>query len=208
MSQADVSRMNDLLGLVLGWPQPPDRVPLRLLGLSEKPASQDAIRAAFRAEVKLVHPDLSALPTLLAQTPEVQELVWARDVLLRKVPPAVTHSGNSAWNTASRHVPPVCFECGGKRLDGTGKPYRVFEKYARWRRRKLWVGLCLACAADARNAAKREHHRQIREMIRGCRGTGCQSCGASFTPERIDTRYCSPACRQKAYRKRRAAKSA
>jgi len=30
----------------------------------------------------------------------------------------------------------------------------------------------------------------------------CMSCGTSFTPARRDTRYCSHACRQKAYRQR------
>src|SRR5690606_4489879 len=31
----------------------------------------------------------------------------------------------------------------------------------------------------------------------------CQTCGERFTPPRSDGRYCSPACRQKAYRRRR-----
>jgi hypothetical protein len=30
----------------------------------------------------------------------------------------------------------------------------------------------------------------------------CETCGGTFTPPRADARYCSPACRQKAYRQR------
>jgi hypothetical protein len=32
----------------------------------------------------------------------------------------------------------------------------------------------------------------------------CETCGAEFTPSRNDARYCSSACRQKAYRSRNA----
>jgi len=32
----------------------------------------------------------------------------------------------------------------------------------------------------------------------------CETCGAEFTPNRNDARYCSSACRQKAYRARNA----
>ncbi len=30
----------------------------------------------------------------------------------------------------------------------------------------------------------------------------CEACGEEFQPKRFDARYCSPACRQKAYRER------
>jgi predicted nucleic acid-binding Zn ribbon protein len=33
-------------------------------------------------------------------------------------------------------------------------------------------------------------------------GRPCEVCGDPFTPPRSDGRYCSPACRQKAYRRR------
>lgn len=32
----------------------------------------------------------------------------------------------------------------------------------------------------------------------------CEGCGESFTPARSDAKYCSPACKQKAYRARMA----
>ena len=42
--------------------------------------------------------------------------------------------------------------------------------------------------------------RQEREEARA--DTECLACGALFTPKRIGARYCSNACRQKAYRER------
>jgi len=43
------------------YPEPPDIVPLRILGLAERPASQEAVRSAFRARLSLVPRTL--LPT-------------------------------------------------------------------------------------------------------------------------------------------------
>src|SRR5262245_52352585 len=93
----------DMLGGLFGasgsWAEPPDIVPLRILGLDARPPSQDEVRSAFRARLLLVHPDVAAyaaVPELqqaadaaAAERPEVAEVVWARDVLLRKVPAPV-----------------------------------------------------------------------------------------------------------------------
>ena len=49
------------------------------------------------------------------------------------------------------------------------------------------------CSEIARNIRRRK-----------ARATVCEECGAGFTPSRSDGRYCSPAHRQKAYRKRKA----
>ncbi len=39
-------------------------------------------------------------------------------------------------------------------------------------------------------------------------GNPCETCGEAITTGRADSRYCSPACRQKAYRERQAAQAA
>ncbi len=40
------------------------------------------------------------------------------------------------------------------------------------------------------------------DMVRGrCTRCLCQSCGADFTSTRRDAKFCSNACRQKAYRR-------
>lgn len=49
-------------------------------------------------------------------------------------------------------------------------------------------------AQAARRSAERHQARADRE---------CVGCGSTFTPARSDARYCSPACRQRAYRRRK-----
>jgi hypothetical protein len=48
------------------------------------------------------------------------------------------------------------------------------------------------------------YHRPRRRAVRH-EPRACDVCGETFTPRRADARYCSPACRQRAYRKRRKA---
>jgi hypothetical protein len=77
------------------YEEPPDSLVLRILGLKEKPTTQDEIKRAFRKRVRETHPDLQGHNPMdwsiavgwgrAQQTAEFQEVVWARDVLLRKV---------------------------------------------------------------------------------------------------------------------------
>lgn len=53
-----------------------------------------------------------------------------------------------------------------------------------------------ACVASARNERRDRTHDRVPRP--------CDTCGDTFTPPRSDGRYCSAACRQKAYRARRA----
>jgi len=175
------------------WAEPPDIVPLRILRLAAMPASHAEVKAAFRALLPLVHPDVAAYtaaPWLQAAAdaqaqarPEVAELVWARDVLLRKIPPPVTANGGSLAPTVTRHG----FErdrckggCGHTDLHGLWDP----------------GGYCPRCAADRANGRRRDLRLEARADRR------CKGCGELFTPPRSDGRYCSPACRQRAYRNR------
>lgn len=188
-----------------GWAEPPDAVPLRILGLAEKPATHDAIKSAFRASVMQVHPDLAiytdpglkrAAEAVAEQTPEVQELVWARNVLLRKVPAPVTGNGLAHEGFISRYEPKLCKECNGERRRSNGEPYDLYAVNS-YREHVRWRGYCIACASDAENARRRDERRTRRT------GRCCVGCGETFTPPRADGRYCSSACRQKAYRQRK-----
>jgi hypothetical protein len=150
------------------------------------------------------HPDLATYtdPTVRAAAeavvqgePDVQELVWARDVLLRMIPQPVTagnppHAGDYQ---PSREKP--CGRCNGERRDRDGNPYP--KLYSSYGQRKRWVGYCTACARDAELARQRARRRARRTDLT------CEHCGTVFTPPRSDGRYCSPACRQKAYRRRK-----
>jgi len=53
-----------------------------------------------------------------------------------------------------------------------------------------------ACCSDrCLRAVKKAGRHRVRAFT-------CDTCGATFPPARTDSRYCSPACRQKAYRQR------
>jgi len=68
-----------------------------------------------------------------------------------------------------------------------------------WRHGYASYGSQTHCSRTCELATRRERRYHVPE-----RRTECGSCGAMFTPPRSDGRYCSPACRQSAYRKRKA----
>lgn len=190
----------DILGETFGlgtYPEPPDSVVLRILGLEAKPMTQEAVKSAFRTRLKQIHPDvavyentplLHAAGAVASQRPEVQELAWARDVLLRKVPPpSVTGAGSPPDHVRhpSRWQPSPCAKCGGPRVNEKG---RITGP-----QRGRFEGWCLNCAREGANADRRQRRRVTRL---------CAMCPQWFTPPRSDALYCSPACRQKAYRQR------
>lgn len=63
-------------------------------------------------------------------------------------------------------------------------------------KRSRYIGYCYPCKADAEDERQRELRREARA------NRPCETCGTLFTPPRADGRYCSGACRQKAYRRR------
>jgi uncharacterized OB-fold protein len=61
-----------------------------------------------------------------------------------------------------------------------------------------FAGLCHDCADDAELQRRRDRRRQAR-ADRTCER---KQCGVIFTPGRADGKFCSNACRQRAYRER------
>ncbi len=184
------------------YPEPPDTVPLRFLGLDRlpEPKHRDRIKSAFRKRLAVVHPDVgayAAVPELQEATdklaagrPEVAELVWARDVLLRKVPKPVTDSNVSRGEGVTRNAGPSrCKRCDQPWIGSDNHQVR----YGRW------AGYCWRCVPRMESERQRDLRRQARA------DRECETCSATFTPERADGRYCSAACRQKAYRRRQIA---
>jgi len=206
----DTDQIAGMFGMFGGWPEPPDSVPLHILGLDEKPAGQAAIRSAFRARVLHFHPDVIAYTdpgltlaaeALAAGTPQVQELVWARDVLLRKTPPPVTGGISSSEQPRQpSHRRRVCKVCDSTRLRHDGRPWDVLN--SAFGRRLRWIGYCPPCAGDAENTRTRQRRAAARA------NRICQSCDKPFTPPRSDAQYCGHACRQRAYRSRAGAPDA
>lgn len=69
--------------------EPPDSVPLRILGIQEMPADEKALRAAFCCRVLKLHPDLNPLDEgswRNVRGDEWEEVQWARSVLQKKLP--------------------------------------------------------------------------------------------------------------------------
>jgi hypothetical protein len=186
------------------YAEPPDSVPLRILKIRSGSAgavTRDKVRSAFRARVFEAHPDLRSVYTdpglraaaevVASEAPDVQELVWARDVLLRMIPEPVTGGRANGIRISTRHEIATCKVCA--------EPHTRKRPVLYGRNR--WAGYCYPCARDAENERHRELRRRARTDLR------CDPCGEPFTPPRADGRYCSAACRQKAYRARKAATS-
>jgi hypothetical protein len=149
------------------FPEPPDSVALRTLGLTAKPASQDAVKAAFRKRLMEVHPDLATYtdPTIralwermLGSELTVQELVWARDVLYKKIPPVPQPGAETIVASKpqteeerrearrredeSKRTGLLCWKCGHE-FEAT----ETRHLYMDWNRVRL---ACLTCAPERR----------------------------------------------------------
>ena len=182
--------------------KPPETLALRLLGLAALPTTEEEVRSAFKERLRAVHPDTADDPEA-TETANVSELVWAREAVLFRVQAAVMAARSSAEHSPSVTAPVtdgegvlgtfssrnVCAGCGGERLNVFGKPYKVG-------RTRRWPRLCDSCAMESENARRREERRVARA------GRVCPVCGVAFDPPRSDARYCSAACRQRAYRRR------
>ena len=66
--------------------------------------------------------------------------------------------------------------------------------------------LCTDCAKAQMRENRNRRLRFKREAERGDRD--CENCGETYEPARMDSRFCSNACRQKAHRNRKASEVA
>jgi len=282
---------------------PPDSVPLRILGLSEIPADESALRLAFVTKVRDLHPDLNPLDEASWQEvhgDEWEEVQWARVVLLQKIPRPVTNGlrvsldGTTPQRSITREEQErrerereereqerkrerrerrkewkreyrrrraarapkdlYCKGCSriiqrdqlalvGSREQETLRLNPYVSASSWWSRFDgYWHAECVVLPIEAPAWLEREELlfeatcevcarlvKPPRYLLRrgggrvyycseGCAGKAdvlarriepvtrdCETCGERFTPPRSDGRYCSSACRQKAYRGRRAA---
>jgi hypothetical protein len=206
-----------MAAFISGWPEPPDIVVLRILGLDcWRPTDHETVKRAFQAKMTAQHPEIPTNEEPADANAAVQELFWARDVLLRKIPEPVTTdkdrgtnfiSSNSSDSVTTNQGDGInlisryrsgCQGCKGQRLDHYGNPYPLYEPANPRRGKKAhrYAGYCWACGYELEKAKLHEKRRQARA------DRTCESCGATFTPGRNDGRFCSSACRQAAYRKR------
>ncbi len=144
----------------------------------------------LRDVLALTHPD--------QHPPERQELahdVTARLTDLKRYvkPPPPKRDASAAVQTFARSTPVTpSYPCGACR--GLAAIYYCDACRERWdakRRERL-------DADNAKRRTRRAERRQYRPRII------CGECDERFRPSRADSRYCSAACRQKAYRARKA----
>lgn len=121
--------------------------------------------------------------------------------------PYVDLSNGSRWTGAfhASCLPPLPLHLSDWRLPKGAQREAICEVCARrirpprWYRRRDGTGYVYycspGCGPGALQIARRVQHNPVK----------CETCGEAFTPDRADQRYCpGGACRQKAYRRRRA----
>lgn len=217
-----------LFGTKVGvWPEPPETVPLRLLGLDKKPTHQNVVKSAFRAKVVAVHPDL-ALNVEARDDPEIRELVWARDVLLRMTPEPVTDGKGEQLNTFSiRNYPKKCHTCGVSRPPHSKErwvtvgslywcakcspehvPCCMCGGEAPGPKRRMWTfrNPMIFCEDCDRNRREKWEEKFGNTYLRSPRWHKCVQCGVAMTPYRAGTLYCGDQCRRISGNKRQKAR--
>jgi hypothetical protein len=113
-------------------------------------------------------------------------------------------TGRGLFGGTCSDLAPYCAECRRDYWDvfqsgecGTcGRPVHNTD-----RRRRRWIFCCGQCRGRHLEAHQAATARQRRAEARGA-SRPCVECGEHFEPRRADSKYCSPACKQKAYRKR------
>ena len=116
-------------------------------------------------------------------------------------------------------IVPVCFTCFKATYVpawGQGKKYYVYNVRQYLRRSEECEGCGrpvhdpwptppnkerVFCCGDCQHKAELRSHRRGRAEARS--GRQCDECGEVYDPTRSDGKFCGPACKQKAYRKRR-----
>jgi hypothetical protein len=107
------------------------------------------------------------------------------------------------FGAESRAFAPHCEQCRNpdwwfskpRPCEGCGRPVHL-PQWGRWRYRHLTYLCCENCTKVRRDRLKAA----IRAEVRGTRV--CETCSKTFVPARTDARFCSVACKQRAYRTR------
>ena len=109
-----------------------------------------------------------------------------------------------SWHSyigCSHNLAPHCEQCSkshwrsfrkAEACEGCGRP--VYNEWHSLRPRRS------VCSEQCRHKATSAAAKRKRSEARGTRQ--CQDCGKTFKPTRSDARFCSVACKQRAYRKR------
>jgi hypothetical protein len=122
------------------------------------------------------------------------------------------HSATQPYLGEYRRLLPHCESCGREQWeDVSDDDRRYFSRYQLREETRPYEGGCGREVTNTTYASRRWvtacsercSAKALRRMRREHRRATCETCGETFTPTRSDSRYCSPACRQKAYRERK-----
>jgi hypothetical protein len=176
---------------LFGFGEVPDSIPLRMLGLDEMPTSRAVLMTAFRSKVMAVHPDLAgytlpgireAAEAIVSSEADVQELVWARDVLARKLryespgPPPKTAEEAAFEAARKRHEEARIAD----RPKPTPEPITVTDPQARpnARRKRARRPVTRGCVGCRKSFVPDEEIWRIRDYWHGVvKRNYCATCG-------------------------------
>jgi len=148
--------------------------------------SRNATRAIYRAQ------QTAATCARCERTIQPEEPVWRQGMFL----------GFSCFGGRRYTYAPVCKGCRSDYREfweaapckGCGRP--VYDEINRSFTQKQHLSCSQACKHKSYAAAVRERRRRRRGTL------ACEICGKAYQPSRSDSRFCSVACKQRAYRKR------
>jgi len=97
----------------------------------------------------------------------------------------------------------LCRDCGDKvnRYFLDAKPCEYCQRPVRNQLSQVFVKH-VVCSNQCRAPIDAAQARERRIQLAANRKSSCETCHRNFTPKRADTKHCSPACKQKAYRQR------
>jgi len=108
--------------------------------------------------------------------------------------------GRSCFGGHQIPIAPVCLECSSPSTRRQmPRPCGGCGRNVYYERRSYFQRLTFCCE-DCHRVARAAANREARRQARGKRA--CKGCGKSFEPARTDAKFCSNACRQRAYRQR------
>ena len=128
---------------------------------------------------------------------------WQRIFLRRdekKTNPVLPHMWNDEWEYLHQDLLKAQYEEAKTKGLNTG----IYRSHCHGCRRVFYTMVSGKKYCNYNPCGMKAH--RLRQRVRrwqNRRDTICLACGKMFTPQRSDAKYCSSACRQKAYRSRK-----
>jgi hypothetical protein len=117
--------------------------------------------------------------------------------------PVYLHYVNANGGRCGNRITPCCIACVTAFLSPLSLSYLEVRAAAPCEACGLEVHFCAGAWWHAHVACSQRCRKTLwRRPTRRAKDRPCNACGIEFTPKRSDARYCTPACKQRAYRER------